>query len=56
MMLDQHRIRYVTENYDLLQGLRGLPADVRRDRAIRRGLAGLDRQQLRDIGIDRGAA
>ena len=28
MTLDKHRIRYVTENFDLLQGLRGLPIGV----------------------------
>ena len=29
---------------------------VHRDFALRRGLAGLDRRQLRDIGIDRDSA
>ena len=37
-------------------GLGGLLASMRRGFAIRRALADLDRHQLRDLGIDRGAS
>ena len=37
-------------------GRGGVLASVHRDFAIRKALADLDRHQLRDLGIDRGAS
>ena len=37
-------------------GAGGIYQALRRDFALRRGISKLDRHQLRDLGIDRGAA
>ena len=37
-------------------GAGGIFKSLHRDFALRRGMARLDRRQLRDLGIDRGAA